>query len=83
MDTAVMLDWCGTQKVRCPDCGDRLHVPHDYAVSAFRSRQPEAVLRWSEDVLHAHALQKPILHPTVLAPRHLLARPGCAHRRRR
>jgi hypothetical protein len=66
----IMYAYIGTHRARCPDCGERITVPHDYAFPA--RQQPTEIDREVRRILLDHAAVMPLIHPRMMPMHHAI-----------
>lgn len=69
---AVMYAYVGSRRWRCPDCRELLRLPHDYSLPALE--QTQGMAEHVHRIVGEHALEAPLLHPTVLPGWHAAGR---------
>lgn len=71
----IMTAYAGSARWRCPDCGERLTVPYDYATHGTSpTAQPAWVLDEWQRIVAEHAGAMPLLHPSLLPLWHATGR---------
>lgn len=65
-----------TARVRCPDCQAIVQVPYSWCPVPTHSGFGDDLGRVASAGLVAHALDMPVLHPTLLPEHHAIRRPA-------